>query len=75
MADTHNHDEDHDDSMALPALVILGMGAGLAAHFAGRHDLDLWGYGVVYLAGGIPSGLEALRSLTTPANGALTSVR
>ncbi len=63
MADTHNHDEDHDDSMALPALVILGMGAGLAAHFAGRHDLDLWGYGVVYLAGGIPSGLEALRSL------------
>ncbi len=67
MAHTHNHtadhDEDHDDSMALPALVVLGMGAGLAAHFAGRHDLDLWGYGLVYLAGGIPSGLEALRAL------------
>lgn len=67
MAHTHKHDadhgEDHGESMMLPSLVVLGMGAGLAAHFAGRHDLDLWGYGLVYLAGGIPSAVEALRAL------------
>lgn len=64
MAHDHSGDHDHgDDSLLLPGLVVLGMGAGLAAHFAGRHDLDLWGYGLVYLAGGIPSGLEALRAL------------
>lgn len=63
MAHDHTHDEDHDESLLLPGLVILGIAVGLVTHFAGRHDLDVWGYGVVYLAGGIPSGLEALRSL------------
>lgn len=63
MAHDHTHDEDHDESLLLPGLVVLGIAVGLATHFAGRHDLDVWGYGLVYLAGGIPSGLEALRSL------------
>lgn len=63
MPHDHSAEHDHDDSLLLPGLVVVGMGAGLAAHFAGRQDLDLWGYGLVYLAGGIPSGLEALRSL------------
>lgn len=63
MPHDHSAEHDHDDSLLLPSLVVVGMGAGLAAHFAGRQDLDLWGYGLVYLAGGIPSGLEALRSL------------
>ena len=60
---THQHSDHNDDSLILPGLVVLGMGAGLAVHFAGRHDLDVWGYGLVYLAGGIPSGIQALRSL------------
>jgi heavy metal translocating P-type ATPase len=64
MAHDHSHDhEEHDESLLLPALVILGMAAGLLAHFLGRHDYDLWGYGLVYLAGGVPSALGALNSL------------
>ncbi|NEY89212.1 heavy metal translocating P-type ATPase [Tabrizicola oligotrophica] len=62
-AHTHHHAAEAEESLILPGLVVLGMAAGLAAHFAGRHDLDLWGYGLVYLAGGVPSALEALRSL------------
>ena len=68
MSDTQiapeNHGEDHgDESLFLPALVVLGMLAGLAAHFSARHDLDVIGYGLVYLAGGLPSAWEALKSL------------
>lgn len=64
MAHDHSHNgDDHDESLLLPALVILGMAAGLTAHFLGRHDYDLWGYGLVYLAGGVPSALSALNSL------------
>jgi Zn2+/Cd2+-exporting ATPase len=65
MAHDHSHDHDHhdDDSLILPALVVIGMGLGLLAHFSGRHDLDLWGYGLVYLAGGLPAGWAALKNL------------
>lgn len=64
MAHDHSHDDDHhDDSLILPVLVVIGMAAGLVAHFMGRHDLDLWGYGLVYLAGGLPAGWAALKNL------------
>ena len=64
MAHDRNAEDDHaDDSLLLPALVIIGMAAGLTTHFAGRHDWDIWGYGLVYLAGGVPAGWEALKSL------------
>lgn len=49
--------------LILPALVLLGMGAGLATHVLGRHDLDLYGYGLVYLAGGLPAAFAALTNL------------
>lgn len=63
---THDHNAEHDhgdESLILPILVLLGMAVGLAVHFAGRHDLDVWGYGLVYLAGGIPSAWDALKAL------------
>lgn len=63
MAHDHSEAEDHDDSLILPALVVIGMAAGLSAHFLGRHDYDLWGYGLVYLAGGLPAAWSALNSL------------
>lgn len=64
MAHDHDHSHDHEDnSLILPALVVIGMGLGLLAHFSGRHDLDLWGYGLVYLAGGLPAAWAALKNL------------
>jgi heavy metal translocating P-type ATPase len=65
---THSHDADdsHSDSRAeliAPALVLLGMLGGLAAHFMGRDDLDLYGYALVYLVGGGPAAWDALKNL------------
>lgn len=67
----HNHDsDDHGGAWAeliLPALVVFGMALGIASHYSGRHDLDLYGYGLVYLAGGLPAALAALKNLFTNA--------
>lgn len=70
MAHEHHHSDDTGDDhggseaeLILPALVLLGMAMGLASHFWGRHDLDVYGYGLVYLAGGLPAGWSALKNL------------
>lgn len=47
------------DTLLLPALVVIGMGAGLVAYFLARPDLALIGYGLVYLAGGLPAAWQA----------------
>lgn len=47
----------------LTTLAFAGLAGGLAALVAGRADLALAGYGLVYMAGGVPSAATALRSL------------
>ena len=68
---SHDHDsDDHGGSRAdliLPTLVLLGMAMGLTTHFLGRHGLDVYGYVLVYLAGGLPAAWSALRNLFTNA--------
>jgi heavy metal translocating P-type ATPase len=44
-------------------MVLAGMAVGLVAHFAEQSEIALWGYGLVYLAGGLPAGWQALQSL------------
>ncbi|MBD3763581.1 MAG: heavy metal translocating P-type ATPase [Rhodobacterales bacterium] len=59
-----------DESQGLPmrdavlsGLAVLGLAAGLGAQIAGQDGLAPWAYGVTYLAGGLPAGGQALRSL------------
>lgn len=51
-------------AVLLTALTLCGLLLGLAAEFLLRNDFVMWsGFGLAYLAGGIPAGREALRSL------------
>ena len=65
----HGHDHGHDHGpfenveVALTVLTVLGMVAGLVLWWFGRDDLAIWGYGLVYLAGGLPSAWTALNAL------------
>jgi heavy metal translocating P-type ATPase len=49
--------------LILTGLVVAGMAIGLLAFWQGRDDLALAGYGLVYLAGGLPAALSALVAL------------
>jgi len=55
--------QDIRDSLLVPGLVLAGMAVGLVAHFVGAGEIALWGYGLVYVAGGLPAGWQALQSL------------
>jgi len=63
MSDDASPTHDIRDSLLVPGLVLAGMAVGLVAHFAGQGEIALWGYGLVYLAGGLPAGWQALQSL------------
>ena len=63
MSDDASPTQDIRHSLLVPAMVLAGMAVGLVAHFAGQGEIALWGYGLVYLAGGVPAGSQALQSL------------
>jgi heavy metal translocating P-type ATPase len=63
MSDDASPTQDIRDSFLVPAMVLVGMAVGLVAHFSGQGDIALWGYGLVYVAGGVPAGWQALQSL------------
>ena len=63
MSDDASPAQDIRDSLLVPGLVLAGMAVGLVAHFVGEGEIALWGYGLVYLAGGLPAGWQALQSL------------
>ncbi|MEN9849949.1 MAG: hypothetical protein RL128_112 [Pseudomonadota bacterium] len=63
MSDDASPAQDIRDSLLVPGLVLAGMAVGLVAHFVGAGEMALWGYGLVYLAGGLPAGWQALQSL------------
>ena len=63
MSDDASPTQDIRDSLLVPGLVLAGMAVGLVAHFVGAGEMALWGYGLVYLAGGLPAGWQALQSL------------
>ena len=63
MSDDASPTQDIRDSLLVPAMVLAGMAVGLLAHFAEQAEIALWGYGLVYLAGGLPAGWQALQSL------------
>ncbi|MFZ9198972.1 MAG: heavy metal translocating P-type ATPase [Paracoccaceae bacterium] len=63
MSDDATPTQDIRDSLLVPAMVLTGMSAGLVAHFVGQGEVALWGYGLVYVAGGVPAGWQALQSL------------
>ena len=63
MSDDASPAQDIRDSLLVPGLVLAGMAVGLVAHFVGEGEIALWGYGLVYVAGGLPAGWQALQSL------------
>ena len=63
MSDDARPAQDIRDSLLVPGLVLAGMAVGLVAHFVGEGEIALWGYGLVYVAGGLPAGWQALQSL------------
>lgn len=63
MSDDASPTQDIRDSLLVPGLVLAGMAVGLVAHFAEQAQIALWGYGLVYVAGGLPAGWQALQSL------------
>ena len=63
MSDDASPAQDIRDSLLVPGLVLAGMAVGLVAHFVGAGEIALWGYGLVYVAGGLPAGWQALQSL------------
>ena len=51
-------------AVLMTALTLLGLLVGLLGQHSLRNDILIWGgYGIAYLAGGIPAGREALKSL------------
>ncbi|MFC4427422.1 heavy metal translocating P-type ATPase [Deinococcus navajonensis] len=51
-------------AVGLTALTLAGLGVGLVGEFLLRNPAVMWtGFGLAYLAGGIPAGREALHSL------------
>lgn len=64
MAHTHAQDDDDGSAAALTQLTVFGLLAGLAAQFGGAPPAAVWiGYGLAYLAGGLPALREALEDL------------
>jgi heavy metal translocating P-type ATPase len=63
MSDDASPAQDIRDSLLVPGLVLAGMAVGLVAHLVGEGEIALWGYGLVYVAGGVPAGWQALQSL------------
>lgn len=63
---SHNHDHGLSGEpleLVLTALSVLGLALGFAAGWAGWAQVSLAGYALVYLAGGLPAGWQALKSL------------
>ncbi|MBL4927863.1 heavy metal translocating P-type ATPase [Fuscibacter oryzae] len=64
MAHSHEHDADDPSAPALTLLTIFGLLAGLAAEYGGAPPFAQWfGYGLAYLAGGLPALRGALEEL------------
>ncbi len=55
----HDHDTSEKWGVRLSGLTILGMAIGLAGWWFGNEPVALSGYGLVYLAGGLPSAFRA----------------
>lgn len=64
MSHSHEHDDHDDSALALTQLTIFGLLAGLAAEYGGAPPFAQWiGYGLAYLAGGLPALRSALSEL------------
>lgn len=51
-------------AVIMTALTLLGLIVGLVGEYALKNDIVMWGgFGLAYIAGGIPAGREALHSL------------
>lgn len=64
MAHPHAHASSEDRDLLLTALTVAGLFLGFLARTAGDLPFQWAGFTLAYLAGGIPPGLSALRSLT-----------
>ena len=64
MSHSHEHDDHDGSALALTQLTIFGLLAGLAAEYGGAPPFAQWiGYGIAYLAGGLPALRSALSEL------------
>lgn len=61
---THSHSGDQDGAaLGLTQITVFGLLAGLAAEYGGAPGAAWIGYGMAYLAGGLPAAREALGTL------------
>lgn len=63
MAHTHAHEDGGSAEIALTLVTIFGLLAGLSAEYGGAPQAVWIGYGLAYLAGGLPAAREALHTL------------
>lgn len=62
-ADGHDHGPFEATEDLLTALTVLAMAAGLLLQWFGHKELAFWSYGLVYLAGGLPTAWTAAKAL------------